>query len=235
MEAFDPLKLVLVLVPMLLSLTVHEYFHAWMASRLGDDTARAAGRLTLNPLAHIDPIGTLLIPIIGLSTGVPFFGWAKPVPITPLRFTRSLRMKTGVMLTSAAGPLSNLLFGFLMAVVLSVVAHVVGVEKLLYLLRDNQGITVALVRLLGWTILINVGLFIFNLLPIPPLDGSGVLMGLLPDRYLPILQQLGRYSFVLFIAILVLGGQVIGWPVKWIVGLFSSLVGFPIWLAFYGG
>jgi len=126
-------------------------------------------------------------------------------------------------------------FGFLMAVVLSLVAHAIGVEKLFFMLQENQGLTVALVRLLGWTILINVGLFIFNLLPIPPLDGSGVLMGLLPERYLPALQQLGRYSFILFIAILLVGGQVIGLPVKWIIGVFSTIVGFPIWLAFYGG
>jgi len=231
---FDPLRLVFVLVPMILSLTVHEYFHAWMALKLGDDTAYQAGRLTLNPLAHIDPIGTLLLPIIGLTTGAPFFGWAKPVPVSPLRFTRSLRLRTGVMLTSAAGPLSNLLFALVLAAVLSVIARIIGMEQLFDSLQRNQGISVAIVRLLGWTILINIGLFVFNLIPIPPLDGSGVLAGLIPDSKLYILDFLARYSFILFIVVLLLGGKFIGYPVRWIVEGISLLTGFPIWLAFYG-
>lgn len=231
---FDPLKLIFVLVPMILSLTVHEYFHAWMARKLGDDTAAGMGRLTLNPLAHIDPIGTLLIPVIGLTTGAPFFGWAKPVPVSPVRFTRSLRMKTGLMLTSAAGPLSNLAFALVLAGLLSLIGHAVGLDRLFDMLQENRGLTVALVRLLGWTVLINVGLFVFNLLPIPPLDGSGVLAGFLPDRHLHLLSLLSRYSFILFIVVLVAGGRFIGYPVRWIVGGLSSLTGFPIWLAFYG-
>ncbi len=231
---FDIVQVFNVLIPMILSLTVHEYFHAWTAMKLGDDTASRMGRLTLNPIAHIDPIGTLLIPIIGISSGVPFFGWAKPVPITPLQFSRRVRMKTGVMLTSAAGPLSNLLFGLILAGILSGIAHSIGTEELLARLQTNQGITVALVRLLGWATIINVGLFIFNLLPIPPLDGSGVLAGFLPDRYHYVLDFMARYSFILFIALLMVGGEFIGYPVRWIVQGFSSLVGFPIWLAFYG-
>lgn len=231
MTAFDPMQLVYVLIPMILALTVHEYSHAWVAARLGDDTAARQGRLTLNPIVHIDPIGTLLIPIVGLTAGVPFFGWARPVPIAPVQFSRKMRMKTGVLLTSAAGPLSNLLFGFLMALVLGLVATAVGAGELLRMLHENQGIGVALVRLLGWVVLINVGLFIFNLLPIPPLDGSGVVAGLLPDRYQEAYENFGRYSFILFIAILVGGGSVIGYPVLWIVQGFSAVAGFPIWYA----
>jgi len=229
--SFDPMKLVYVLIPMILSLTVHEYFHAWLAMKLGDDTALRQGRLTLNPIAHIDPIGTLLIPIVGITSGVPFFGWAKPVPISPIQFTRRFRMKTGVMLTSAAGPLSNLVFGFLMAVALGIIVQVVGKMELLQMLHENKGLTAAVVRLIGWTTLINVGLFLFNLLPIPPLDGGGVLAGILPDKYHYILDQIGRYSFILFIAILFLGGRVIGYPVMWIIQGFSAVIGFPIWAA----
>ena len=229
MDAFDPMKIVLVLVPMLLSLTVHEYFHAWMAHKLGDDTAVQAGRLTLNPVAHIDPVGTLLIPVIGLSTGAPFFGWAKPVPVSPYRFTRKMRMKTGILLTSVAGPLSNMAFALIMALVLSAVAHAVGFERLVQEFQSNRGgVLVAVIEFLRWMVLVNVGLCVFNLLPIPPLDGSGVLTGLLPDRYQHVLEWIGRYSFVLFIAILLVGGKVIGAPVLFIVGLISSLVGFPI-------
>lgn len=229
--SFDPMKLVYVLIPMILALTVHEYFHAYLALKLGDDTAARQGRLTLNPMAHIDPIGTLLIPIVGITSGVPFFGWAKPVPISPIQFTRRMRMKTGVLITSAAGPLSNLLFGFVMAVTLGIIAKVVGEMELLSMLHENKGITAALVRLIGWTTLINVGLFIFNLLPIPPLDGSGVLAGFLPDKYHATLDMLGRYSFILFIAILLVGGRIIGYPVMWIIQGFSAIAGFPIWYA----
>jgi len=232
-KPFDIMQIVYVIIPMILSLSVHEYFHAFVAYKLGDDTAARQGRLTLNPLAHIDPVGTLIIPLVGLTSGVPFFGWAKPVPITPIQFTRKLRMKTGVLLTSAAGPVSNLVFGLLTAIVLSIVAHSIGPAKLIEMLGSSKGLTVALVRLLGYTAIINIGLFIFNLLPIPPLDGSGVLAGFLPDRYHHYLDSMAKYSFVLFIAILLLGGEVIGYPVMWIVQGFSSLVGFPIWAAIY--
>jgi Zn-dependent protease len=228
---FDIMKLVYVLIPMILALSVHEFFHAWSALKLGDDTAARQGRLTLNPIAHIDPIGTLLIPIVGLTSGAPFFGWAKPVPITPLHFTRRMRMKTGIMLTSAAGPLSNLLFALLMSVTLGIIAHSIGKDELIAMLHANKGITVALVRLIGWTALINVGLFIFNLLPIPPLDGAGVLAGFLPDRYAETFDKLGRYSFILFIGILLVGGRFIGYPVMWIISGFSSMIGFEIWWA----
>jgi Zn-dependent protease len=234
MEPFDLMQIVFVLIPMILALTVHEFFHAWIALKLGDDTAMRQGRLTLNPMAHIDPIGTLLIPIVGLTSGVPFFGWAKPVPITPIQFTRRIRMKTGVLLTSAAGPLSNLLFGFITAVILSIIAHAVGIGELVELLQANTGLTAALVRLVGMTTIINVGLFVFNLLPIPPLDGSGVLAGLLPDKYQAAFENLGRYSFILFIGILLIGGRVIGYPVMWIIQGFSAIVGFPIWVAIQG-
>src|SRR5437867_2736516 len=96
------------LIPMILSLTVHEYSHALTARRLGDDTAEQLGRLTLNPLAHIDPIGTIALPIL-LSFGPLFFGWAKPVPHNPLRFSPGVNRRTGTMLVAAAGPISNLL------------------------------------------------------------------------------------------------------------------------------
>jgi Zn-dependent protease len=234
MQGFDITRIVYTLIPMILALTVHEYFHAWTAHKLGDDTAARMGRLTLNPIAHIDPIGTLLIPIIGIGTGAPFFGWAKPVPISPVQFSRRMRMKTGVLITSAAGPLSNLVFGFVCAGLLSIIGHSIGIEVLFGKLAANTGVTVALIRLLGWLAMINIGLFVFNLLPVPPLDGGGVLAGLLPDRFHPMLDTLARYSFVFFIAIMVLGGRFLAVPVQFIVELFSSIVNFPIWLAFYG-
>ena len=234
MSGFDVTQALFRLIPMIFALTVHEFFHAWTASKLGDDTAVRQGRLTLNPLAHIDPIGTILLPMVGMLTGAPFFGWAKPVPISPLQFTRRLRMKTGVLLTSAAGPLSNLVFGFLLAVVIGVIALVVGEQELALQLQDTHDLVGALIRLLGWTTLINIGLFVFNLIPIPPLDGSGVLAGFLPDRYHYILEAMSQYSFILFILILWVGGSLISVPVLFILRLFVSLVGSPeVWVAIY--
>ena len=230
MQSFDILRIIFVLIPMILALTVHEYSHARSAYLLGDDTAARLGRMTLNPVSHIDPLGTLIIPIIGLASGVPFFGWAKPVPISPVRFTRKIRMKTGMLITAAAGPVSNLLFAVVMAVVLGII----GPSAVKDIAAGVTNAHVALVRLAGWTLVINVGLFIFNLFPIPPLDGSKVLAGLLPDRYIHIMDFISQYSFVFFIALLVFGGRFISYPILLIINGLSDLVGFNIWWALMG-
>ncbi len=230
MESFDILRIVFVLIPMILALTVHEYSHALVAAWLGDDTAERMGRKTLNPISHIDPIGTLLIPMVGIASGVPFFGWAKPVPVSPVQFTRRLRMKTGMLLTAVAGPASNLLFALVMAILLGFI----GPSAIADIAAGVTNAHVAIVRLAGWTLVINVGLFVFNLLPIPPLDGSKVLAGLLPDRYMYILEFLSKYSFMLFIGLLLLGGRFIGTPIFWILHGLSQLVGFEIGWALWG-
>ncbi|HOX45900.1 MAG TPA: site-2 protease family protein [Myxococcota bacterium] len=230
MDSSDLLRAVFVLIPMILSLTVHEFSHAWMAFRLGDDTAARMGRLTLNPVAHIDPIGTLLIPMVGLVSGVPFFGWAKPVPVSPVNYTRKLRMRTADILVSAAGPVSNLLFAAVMVGLLAVV----GQAALPDIVAGTRNLHVAAVRLMGWTLVINLGLFVFNLIPVPPLDGSHVLAGLLPDRHRGVMEFISRYSFVLFILILFLGGRYIGAAVEWLMSGFSALVGFDLWLTLMG-
>ncbi len=154
--------------PLWLSLSVHEWAHAWAAYKLGDDTASLQGRLTLNPLAHIDPIGTFLLPLMGIP-----FGWAKPVPINPLRFHGSVTVRKGMLLTAAAGPLSN--------IVLAVFCTV------LYLLAALAGAGLwtwgpSLFILLHMMILMNVSLAAFNAIPVPPLDGSRVADALVPDR-----------------------------------------------------
>jgi len=201
MEAFDPLKLVMILVPMLLSLTVHEYFHAWVASRLGDDTARAAGRLTLNPVAHIDPIGTLLIPIIGLSTGAPFFGWAKPVPINPTYF-RDYRK--GMISTALAGPFANF----------SLLVLCMGILYFMYIFQVSPKSLVA--GMLGIGVLINFVLMFFNLLPIPPLDGSKVLLQFLPWKQQMAFLKVESFGFIILIALLFTG--VLGTLLMWAFG-----------------
>ncbi|MCB9730425.1 MAG: site-2 protease family protein [Deltaproteobacteria bacterium] len=206
------LHLALVLVPMILSLTVHEFAHAAVASMLGDDTAHRQGRFTLNPISHIDPIGTLLLPtLLVLSGSGIFFGWARPVPFDPVRFNRRIRMKHGILLTAAAGPISNLL--------LAVVAAL-----LLGLLPTNE----ASYALLSTTVILNVALFFFNMLPVPPLDGSKVAFGLLPDSATPMLRTLERHRWIgpaLFLLVFFFAGSIIGRPIMWVSGEILQVFG----------
>ena len=193
---------------MILSLAVHEYAHAVVARMLGDDTAESQGRMTLNPLSHIDPIGTLILPLASIfasthGAGFPFFGWARPVPYNPLRFRRNISMRLGTVLVAAAGPLSNLLFALLCTLGLYIWFRVDpndfgSMGQFIRAESPNPG-----VNLLWASMRVNVGLFIFNLIPVPPLDGSKVLANLLPRRYDPFFATLERYSFILFLLLIV--------------------------------
>ena len=157
-------------IPLLLSLTVHEWAHAWTAWKLGDDTARMLGRVSLNPVDHIDPIGTLLLPLIGIP-----FGWAKPVPINPVRFRPSVNMSLGVLLTAAAGPVSNLLIAVGCTVVLAALNPLSSFM--------NVHTQSAMTELLYYVVTVNVMLALFNMIPIPPLDGSRIADSLMPARW----------------------------------------------------
>src|SRR4029077_13823616 len=141
----------MLLVPLLLSLTVHEWAHAWSAHRLGDDTAAKLGQLTLNPIAHIDPVGTLLLPLLGIP-----FGWAKPVPVNPTRFRRGVSMSRGMMITAAAGPISNVVLAVVCAVAFGLVARFSPDA-----LTSRFGVAPLLMAMIQ----INVTLAIFNMLP----------------------------------------------------------------------
>ena len=201
---FDSLSIPTILVSyvaLLFSLSVHEASHAAAAYQLGDDTAARLGRMTLNPLAHIDVLGTVIFPILGMATGFPFIGWAKPVPVDARNLTRRFTQRGGMSVVSAAGPASNvvlaviftaLLLGLVKAVApphelelrLFAQALFAGKVESLQVLGLGTGMTLAL-ALCGRLVLINLGLALFNLLPMGPLDGAGILRGLLPWRWLP--------------------------------------------------
>jgi Zn-dependent protease len=183
-------------VVLLFSLSVHESAHAWMAWKLGDDTAHRLGRVSLNPIVHIDPIGTLLFPLIQIFTNVPLLGWAKPTPYNPANFRRDVSLRKGHMLVAAAGPVSNFLLALVFTGVLLVLVRGGLVQS-----RDNFLLTLAL---LG--IQLNVLLALFNLVPIPPLDGSKVasfgLGGELGDKYDRVM---GPWGFVILMLLLMSG------------------------------
>jgi Zn-dependent protease len=199
------------LVPMILSLSVHEYAHAWSANKLGDDTAERMGRLTLNPLAHIDPFGTILLPLILVVSHVPAFGWARPVPIDPSRFRRGVSMGRGMALTASAGPLSNLALAVLSTVLLGVLLRF-GVA--------GEGARALLID----AILLNVVLALFNLIPVPPLDGSRVVAWVLPGRARHAWLYVERFAPILLIFILMFGGRLIRRPVDSVVTLLERLL-----------
>jgi Zn-dependent protease len=158
---FDLQQFVYLAIALLFSLSFHEFSHAWMADRLGDPTARYMGRLTLNPLAHLDPYGTLFM-LVAIASGIGI-GWAKPVPFNPNNLRGSYR--TGIGLVSVAGPASNLL----LAVVAAILAR----------LSDLLPVPVAIPTLFAYFVVVNVSLMLFNLIPFPPLDGAKVLVGIL--------------------------------------------------------
>jgi Zn-dependent protease len=183
-------------IVLLFSLTVHEMAHAWTADRLGDPTARLLGRVSLNPLVHADPVGTVLFPLIAMITGAPLIGWAKPVPVN----VRQLRHhRRDYVLVAAAGPASNLLMAVTAGCLLAVLP--ISPQTL-----DEANVSAPLATFLSQAMRLNVLLAVFNMIPIPPLDGGNVLAGLLPTNLAGIFNQIRPYGFILLYALILTGG-----------------------------
>jgi Zn-dependent protease len=199
---------VVYLIALVLSIAVHEFGHAISADKLGDRTPRYQGRVTLNPLAHADPIGTFLFPIIGLFSGMGvLFGWGKPVQINPLAFTRKLRMKHGHLLVAAAGPAMNVMLALIVTILFAILLATKIVEP-------QHPIALGIVQVIH----LNWVLCFFNLIPCPPLDGGAVLAGVLPDKYDNVNQFLNQYGFIILIGLLVTGAvSYLLMPATWIM------------------
>lgn len=218
-----PFQVATWLIPLVFAIVLHEISHGWVANAFGDPTAKEQGRLSPNPIRHVDPVGTVALPLLLAVTGAPVFGWAKPVPVEAARM-RNPRLH--MMLVALAGPGMNLLLALIAAFALGIAAT--GLEKAsaanLFVLANLQNFLV-----------INVFLAVFNLLPVPPFDGGHVVEGLLPRRAAARYRSFGRYGFVvLIVLLLVLPAisprlSVVEWivvpPVRAILGALAALAG----------
>lgn len=201
-------------LPILLAITLHEAAHGWVAQRLGDPTAKSMGRLSMNPLHHIDPVGTVLVPVAMLVMSGFLFGWAKPVPVDPRNFKRPLQHMGWVAL---AGPMANFIMALFWTLFLALASHVLKatwIGQPLYLMAEAG-------------IKINVILMVLNLLPLPPLDGGRILTGMLKPRAAYTFSKIEPYGIWILLILLLTGilGKVL-WPVvQWFEGLFFLIAG----------
>ena len=206
MEELNAIQKIAVLaVPLIFAIVLHEVAHGWVADKLGDHTARSMGRLTLNPISHIDLFGTIILPILCIMMKGPIFGYAKPVPINPYNFKNP---RKGMALSSLAGPGINvamaLAFSFLLRVIMPAIEGFAPKQAW-------EWFAVPVSLMFGYGVLINVVLAVLNMIPIPPLDGSRVVYWLLPDKQAAAYYRLERYGLLIILALFGLGilGRVI--------------------------
>jgi len=205
-------------VPVLAAVILHEVAHGYVAFRLGDDTAHRMGRLTLNPLPHIDPVGTLLIPGFLLVAGSPWiFGYARPVPVN---FGRLRKPRRDMVWVALAGPATNILLAIGCAALLHRLAAGHGVTPIEAVTAVSTGYPAPLLQIAWYGMLINVVLAVFNMLPIPPLDGGRVMVGLLPVPYARRLAQVEPFGFLIVVVLLMTDSlrALLGMPVRLVLG-----------------
>jgi len=184
----------------LFAITIHEASHGWAALKKGDPTAFHMGRITLNPIRHIDPVGTILLPLILIVMGAPPFGWAKPVPVNPLNLKDP--RKDNVII-SLAGPLSNISVAVVAFIILKLLMNLD--PSLGYGRAGFSNLLSPIIQILYLTVVINIILAIFNMIPIPPLDGSGVVMGLISEEAAQKYEQIRPYGFFILIVLIMTG------------------------------
>jgi len=214
-------RLIIYMVVLLLAISAHEAAHAWMSYKFGDDTARLLGRITLNPVSHTDPIGTLLIPIVmfvvghtgGALASIPLIGWGKPTPVNPLRWRNK---DLANVMVSIAGILAN--------IVIALIAFTILKVLFMMRIRLSESYAEPLGLLLTYMLIMNISLAIFNLLPFPPLDGSKVLDTFLPASMRPAMEIFERYGFIILLFLIWIGffGAIIT-PVLRVVDYFLRL------------
>jgi Zn-dependent protease len=209
------------MIALIFSLSAHEAMHAFMSDRFGDDLARHQGRISLNPITHVDPVGTLLFPAVAFFTGAPLLGWARPTPVNPLAW-RNKRVAN--FWVSIAGILGNLTIAISTAIIIVVLMHMGALAQnprywgIIAVDRNSAGMEAA-AQLLSIFFILNVGLAIFNLFPVPPLDGSKILYSILPDSFASGIEALERFGFMLLFIAVFTGviGKIFGFiiPLAW--------------------
>lgn len=218
MTSPNTLFLTLLGIPgVLIAITFHEFAHGIVAYKLGDNTAKMEGRLSLNPFAHLDPIGTLMLVFIGI-------GWGKPVHVNPSNYTRKISMEKGEAIVSAAGPIMNIILAFIFGIIYCAVLKFAGAEFL------NSTVGYVIVMMIRSTIITNVGLGIFNLIPLPPLDGSKIIMPFLPYKAKQWFINNTQIFYLVFIVLWISGlaGRIISPAIIWLANSITNICGLII-------